>query len=554
MVAQITAILFSRLILFVLLFSASLFFLPAETFVSELLVIYALTTVIYLVSILFWFKSRQGYPVGLLLYFCILLEILLESVIILNTGGIFSNFSLLYFLSIISAGLFFQLRGSLSIATVTASIFLILGAYHLNHFGFLDVLVSSGVERLKSSAPADEIYLNVYISLCFFYVIAVLSGYLSQRLKSQLHELDQVKINLREILENMTSGLLYLNRDGIILYSNKIAEQLLGWKEGYRFNQHYRQVITHSQAVESLDQLYRDPALNFVTLEQPLLVNDPLAYYQISLNALHKSDQQMQGAIVSFQNITSLKRMEEKVLKKEKMATVGELSARMAHEIKNPLASISGSIQVLQQELILEHENQTLMNVVVKETDRLDRLLKNFLLYAREQRVEPQLLSLDDLLKEVTTLLKNQAADFHTLSIDYRAQPITIESDEHLLKQIFMNLGINALQAMQQKGGVLKIELNPNGEKIDVKFIDQGPGIVPDILIRIFEPFFTTKPHSSGLGLAICYSFIQRLKGALNVSNNSPGPGATFVVSLQKNWYPKFQNKKSLLLTGNKHE
>jgi signal transduction histidine kinase len=229
--------------------------------------------------------------------------------------------------------------------------------------------------------------------------------------------------------------------------------------------------------------------------------------------------------------------MEEQVRRQERLATVGSLAAGIAHEIRNPLASLSGSIQVLRGEMELTDDNKRLMDIVVRETDRLNTIITEFLEYARPKATQTEQIELRSILDETIMLLKN-SRDFHdNVLVTRDVEPhIMLKGDTQRLRQVFWNLLINACQVMPN-GGTLTITASlvslANKDKTVCEIIisDTGQGIAQEELRKIFDPFYTTKACGTGLGLAIAYRIIEEHKGTIQVQSE-PGKGAQFIIKL----------------------
>jgi two-component system sensor histidine kinase PilS (NtrC family) len=252
----------------------------------------------------------------------------------------------------------------------------------------------------------------------------------------------------------------------------------------------------------------------------------------MSTSLLRDEKDDVRGVILIFQDITATVQMEERIRRQERLATVGSLAAGIAHEIRNPLASLSGSIQVLQGELDLKGDNRHLMDIVVRETDRLNTIITDFLEYARPKTAQDDRIVLSSVLDETITLLKNSKQFVNGIRISCNVDPmITTRGDARRMRQVFWNLLINSCQAMPN-GGEMAISANPvsHGEEdswCEIVIADTGQGISPEHLAKIFDPFFTTKIGGTGLGLAIAYRIIEDHGGTIVVETGE-GRGTKF--------------------------
>jgi signal transduction histidine kinase len=241
----------------------------------------------------------------------------------------------------------------------------------------------------------------------------------------------------------------------------------------------------------------------------------------------------VRGIILIFQDITTMEQMKDRVRRQERLATVGSLAAGIAHEIRNPLASLSGSIQVLQGELDLLGDNRHLMDIVVRETDRLNTIITDFLEYARPKSTQDEQIIISSLIDETVTLLKNSKEFVDDIRISCNVDPeIAVRGEARRLRQVFWNLLINSCQAMPQ-GGKMTISASPvqydddDSAWCEIVIADTGQGISPEHLAKIFDPFFTTKIGGTGLGLAIVYRIIEDHGGTIAVEAEE-GKGTTF--------------------------
>jgi two-component system sensor histidine kinase PilS (NtrC family) len=246
--------------------------------------------------------------------------------------------------------------------------------------------------------------------------------------------------------------------------------------------------------------------------------------------------------IALFQDLTEVRRMTEQIRQADKMAAIGELSAAIAHDIRAPLASICGSIEVLVEELELSGDNKKLMELVSKESDRLDRIITDFLEYARMRKPEFEPIDVEQCLDEMLLLLGNSSEMKGSISmrIVNEAKGVRIFADEEQIKQVFLNLALNGCEAMCE-GGSLTIKIKRTAarmreggepeECIWIDFHNNGPEIEEDVISRVFEPFYTTKQGGSGLGLAIASRIVESHSGLIKVVSSREG-GTTFSVAI----------------------
>jgi two-component system sensor histidine kinase PilS (NtrC family) len=240
------------------------------------------------------------------------------------------------------------------------------------------------------------------------------------------------------------------------------------------------------------------------------------------------------GYLVTFQDVTDIKKLERDARLQQRLAAVGEMAAGIAHEIRNPLASMSGSIQILRQELPLSAEQGQLMDIVMRESERLNATIGSFLAYARPQKFAIARFDVRRALNDAALLLRNSAEvhEGHVIEVDLPATELWYDADEGQIKQIVWNLATNGLRAMPN-GGHLRLvgACNPGGEGVVITVQDEGVGIPPEELDALFQPFHGTFAQGSGLGLAIVHRIVTDYNGEIRVSSQ-PGHGTTVAVHL----------------------
>jgi two-component system, NtrC family, sensor histidine kinase PilS len=238
------------------------------------------------------------------------------------------------------------------------------------------------------------------------------------------------------------------------------------------------------------------------------------------------------GFLFTFQDVTDIKRLEHNARLQQRLAAVGEMAAGIAHEIRNPLASMSGSLQVLRQELPLSEEQSQLMDIVLRESDRLNDTIRSFLAYARPQRFVVARLDVAKVVHDTALLLRNSAdvREGHVVDVEAPDGPVWYEADENQIRQIVWNLATNGLRAMTS-GGRLVLGVTAEANEVVLSVADQGCGIPADELDGIFQPFKSSFEKGTGLGLAIVHRIVTDYNGAVQVSS-TVGAGTTVRVKL----------------------
>jgi len=383
---------------------------------------------------------------------------------------------------------------------------------------------------------------QVFISILSFYMVAFLSGHLSERLRRTNQELreksidfDDLRVLQDHILRGVASGIVTMDLQGHITSWNPAAEHVTGYSHA-EIKNNWQEVF--GKSIKALfghtDDLKERP---FQFDGDIVKKNGNRAVLGMTASLLRDDKDTVRGIILIFQDVTKMLEMEEQVRRQERLATVGSLAAGIAHEIRNPLASLSGSIQVLKNDLKLEDDNQQLMDIVIRETDRLNNIITEFLEYARPRSSRHEQIPLASLVQETIMLIRNSRESHENIEVRCNVETgVLIKGDAQRLRQVLWNLLINSCQAMPGGGGItisastLSIGANAD-EWLEIAVVDTGPGIGPEIVQKIFDPFFTTKTGGTGLGLAIAYRIIEDHGGNISVES-APGKGTTFKIKL----------------------
>lgn len=472
------------------------------------------------------------------------------------SGRVESPFAIFFFLTIVSASLLYNLAGALLIATL-ASLGYASTIIWGNLFAFKNLFSIDWIKNIYLLNDSD--FYRIFLYLCSFYLIAFLSGYLAERLKSKGQELflaslelDRMKMDTDDILQHMHSGLITIDTLGRIIYYNKTAEEIFGYPvkemKGKNFDQVFQKKMPElCKKLEQALSSEQTDSRNEVYIQNRKGQKIPLG---ISTSILLGKNSKKRGVIAVFQDLSEAKKIEEKMRIQDRLATVGELSAGIAHEIRNPLASISGSVEILKSELNLEGENQRLLELIIKESGRLNTILKEFLQYAKLGETSLGKVELKRIVDEVIEIVKKHPS--YQTGIDIRRRldesPLYILAEENQLNHLLLNLLVNALEAMENKGNELIITTRPSDlEKlldykkgfsaedpfITLAIIDQGKGMSEDQMEKVFLPFYSTKKNGTGLGLAIVHRIINNLNGRIECKSKL-GQGTAFILYLQK--------------------
>lgn len=506
----------------------------------EIPTFYLLVVSVYLITIIYALLINRVSNLELFAYIQLIGDLIIETLLVYITGGIESSFSFTYIITIIYASIILYRRGGYVIAGISSILYG--GLIDVQYYGLFETA------HFSILSPAETFY-KVFLHVLFFFVVAFLSGGLAESLRQTgeiLKEKDTDLVELqtfyKNVAQSMSSGLLTTDLKGHITSFNRAAEDITG-----NFFEDVKGKIWHEifnleeiKSVFSKLEMLRIPFRfegNYVRKDGAKLA------LGITISSLKNESGETTGAIGIFQDLTKIKEMEDDIKKKEKLAMVGELAAGMAHEIRNPLASLSGSMQILKSESSLSGENKKLLEIALRETEKLNRIISDFLTYARPTPLNKKRCDINRLLNDTITLLRNSREYQKKVKIaaNLEGKRLITEVDPNQMSQVFWNLSINAVQAMSD-GGELIISSKKRLKKgrghsdfdkdyIEITFKDTGNGINPVLKDKIFYPFFTTKDKGSGLGLAIVHRIIEDHKGEIKVESKL-NEGSRFIIHL----------------------
>ena len=453
------------------------------------------------------------------------LDLLTSAVLVHFTGSAESAFVLFFLLSPIAAAITMSRRAALLTATVASALFtatVVLGSNEL-----LPVL--PGQSTLPWEVPPDVIGRSILINCGAMFAVATLSGYIADQLRFasahvevQQQQIDNLAALHEDVVRCLTSGLITVDpRERVLTYNTAAAEIL-------RVPVHQALGAPLTNVLPALAQTPKKGArrieVNTEIAGEPRVLG-------VSVSPLTDRNQQSIGRILNFQDLTTLRQMEASVKRSEHLAALGRVAAGVAHEIRNPLASISGSLELLQEDASVEGEERQLMSIAIREIERLDGLVGDFLTYARPRK--PRLHPIDigsdisGVVATISALLETQA---HMPKINVHSEPgLWIEADHEQLTGLLWNLIRNATQAGESDVVEIRVR-RARGKRVQLLVSDKGTGIEEEALGKIFEPFFTTKEKGSGLGLAIVHRIVQDHKGTVEVTSRL-NRGTTFTIA-----------------------
>jgi len=459
-------------------------------------------------------------------------DLLLVTGLVYFFGGITSPFSMLYLVVIMVASVILQRRAGLTIA----------GLAYILYATLLTALARNWIPAL-SPLPTDlelsfRISYNLAVHLFGFYAVALLTSYLGEsasRAEEELAEktgsLANLEVFHRDVIQSISSGLISTDLDGNVTSVNRAALEILDTTEvsllGQPIDRSGLFSTTAWAAAASISSGNRRLRSELVVERGPEKL--PIGFTVTQLTDAHDVPT---GWIVVFQDLSQWRRLQEELRLKDRMAAVGELAAGLAHEVGNPLAAISGSVQLLSATIAAEHQERRLLDIIIKESLRLDRTIKGFLRFAKPRERAAARFDIAGLLAENTTLLRNseEATGRHEFTLDLDPESAHLAGDPDQISQIFWNLARNALRAMPE-GGKLFIRGRLQGEVYRIEFRDTGYGMSEEQRAKLFQPFQSFFDSGTGIGMAIVYRIVQEHGGSIQVESR-PEAGTRIVVEL----------------------
>jgi two-component system sensor histidine kinase PilS (NtrC family) len=500
---------------------------------------FAVIGVTYALTVAYALTLKQAEQRRWLVDVQLVLDTVIVSVIVYLTGGINSYFSSLYTLPIIAATTIESRRGGVLIGILSCLMYAaIVSAQYAGVPGF----------EPRQSDPLPDLRLALFtvgLNLFGFGAIAALTGYLAEGLRQadlQLQkasdQIEDLQAFSRHIIDSLTSGLATTDIEGRILTFNRAASVITGVDVADAVG---------ASAIEVLNLPQEFHALFGSRSERPRLPRIDISFrrkdgrkIELGLStALLYTNRGEAGFLLTFQDVTEARRLERQARVQQRLAAVGEMAAGIAHEIRNPLASIAGSIQILRQEVNLTAEQSELMDIVLRESERLNETIRNFLAFARPQRQAMAKVDVRRVITDAAKLLENSPESNHRIAVDVPAEAVWLQADEGQLRQIVWNLATNGLRAMPA-GGTLTLAVRESGSRTDpdggvvvIEVRDEGTGIASEDLDAIFQPFRSGFARGTGLGLSIVQRIVADYGGEIQVTSDR-GTGTTVLVRLPR--------------------
>jgi two-component system sensor histidine kinase PilS (NtrC family) len=486
-----------------------------------------------LLSALYFILLRTPLQLSLQGYLQLLIDLVLVNWLVYNTGDVESPFLALYLVVIFAASALFGRRGVSLLAFCGAVLY---ASTALSAMSGVIARAEGWQRDYEQGRPMFPFVLN----LGAIFAVAVLSSHLAERVKRSESELATATKDLADyrlfndrIIESMRSGLVTTDLRGHIITFNRAAEEITGHK-------------THEVRGNNIYSIFGDIEKQIEVGLESIRTRSRLPRFDIgcrtadnreihlgfSVAPLVDESDRSRGYVLTFQDLTEVMELEREVRRQERLAALGKMAAGLAHEIRNPLASMRGSVQVLASELNLSPDQSQLMEIVLRESDRLNRIVSDFLTYARPPRSERTVIELSSILSETVALLRNspELRPDHLITEQYPSEPVHYNGDPNQIRQIFWNLVRNAIQAMP-RGGELRVALDAkSGSDLTIIFSDDGDGMTRDQKERLFEPF-SSSSGGTGLGMAIVYQLVRDHNGKISVDSEA-GKGTRISITL----------------------
>src|SRR5579864_241488 len=487
-------------------------------FISTILLWYSLSF-FYVLLLSVWPEHRLQASLQ------VLTDLLLVSLVIHETGGWDSSLNFLYPLVIIVASL---LLPRVWAHLVAALAFILYGTVlELNYFGLVPSYANShpGLKTLQSI-----IFVNLFAFLAVAYLAGLLTAKLRQvgvQLKNTSGALESLQALHENIIHSISSGLITTGLDGRITLVNGAAQRLLERTPTELLGKRVDQLFLDSLPIAESQQTHGE-----VRFDAPTKFRKTL---RVRVSALTVPERGQLGYVYVLDDLTEIRRLEREVRMQDRLAAVGRLAAAIAHEIRNPLTSIAGSVSMLSGVPEMNEDHRRLLDIVTRESQRLNNIITDFLAYSRTKQYHFAKVDLIPLIEDTLTLMDHRMTAEKTgivIKRRFTVHQAYVFADGDRIKQVFWNLCENAVRAMKS-GGTLTVAVESLGEDWQVSFADTGTGMSPQQIEKIFEPFQSNFEGGTGLGLAIVYQIVQAHGGKV-WARSKPGQGTTFVLRLHR--------------------
>ena len=512
---------------------------------TSLASLYILTGIIYFLTLCYALLLDRIKQYILFAYVQLVFDVLFVTALIYVTGGIESIFSFMYILTIINAAIMLYRRGGLLIASASSIGYGSL--LDLQYFGIIHPYYTRASELMTYTI--GYYFYTLLMNIAAFYLVAFLSSYLTEelrrssvKLKAKQYDLDQLELLNRNIVQSINTGLITLNNQLEISYVNPAAEQISGFGyrdlEGIHIGDIFPKIVPYlsnsDKEGSNVDMPQPQKAID-IDFDRRDGIRLHLGFAQ---SILKDPGGDEIGLILIFQDLTEFRQMQDQVRRMDRLAVAGELAAGIAHEIKNPLASLSGSIQMLRDEVDFGPMQQRLMDITMREAERLNALVNEFLLFSRPEEAVDRSVEVNEVIDDTLEMLKNSPELSRPIHIEKTlSENLWVHIDAQRLQQVIWNLVLNAVQEMKNSGRLSVSTAirtkrgsgNAQEKLAEIAISDTGPGILPENQGKVFDPFFTTKDQGTGLGLTIVHRIVENYDGKIFLDSDGHS-GTTFTL------------------------
>src|ERR1700719_91010 len=492
--------------------------LPLRLFLSTILLWYTVS-LFYIVLLSFWHEHRLQASLQ------VLTDLIMVSLVVHETGGWDSSLNFLYPLVIIVASV---LLPRVWARLVAALAFILYGT--VLELIYYEVVPSYCTTHPGLKSLQAIIFVNLFAFLAVAYLAGLLTAKLRQvgvQLKHTSGELESLQALHENIIHSISSGLITTGLDGRVTLVNGAAQRLLD-----RTSEELVGARVDQLFLDSLPTVESQQAHGEVRFDAPTKFRKTV---RVRVAALTVPERGELGYVYVFDDLTEIRRLEREVRTQDRLAAVGRLAAAIAHEIRNPLTSIAGSVSMLSGVPEMNDDHRRLLDIVTRESQRLNSIITDFLAYSRTKQYHFDKVDLIQLVEDTLTLMDHRmTAEKTGITIERRfpAGQAWTTADGDKIKQVFWNFCENAVRAMKGGGG-LTVAVKSLGEDWQVGFTDTGAGMSPQQIEKIFEPFQSNFEGGTGLGLAIVYQIVQAHGGKV-WARSKPGQGTTFVLRLHR--------------------
>jgi two-component system sensor histidine kinase PilS (NtrC family) len=486
--------------------------------------IYLIAAAVYFFSVIYLLLFKFVKDLKNNIYLQMGIDVILITFLIFLTGNTQIDYSLFYTLVIIYSVIFLGRKGGLIVASASSifyGLFLDLEFYNLMPFIF-------PVQNDYNLSSAD-VLTNILVHVVSFYVLAFLASFVVEQekktrslLEEKESEFNQLDLLFRSMVESVYTGVMTIDLQNTIKTFNHAAEEITGFPRAKVQDRLIEDVFPEFVPFINEETINEQTQKRLEVIITGKMGNKIDLGWSIS-PLIGKHDNQI-GNILIFQDLTKIKQMEKKIEKNKNMALIGEMAAGWAHEVRNPLAAITGSIELLKQGLKLDGTDERLMQIILRGKDQLDSFARDFLLMARPVPVSRELVDLNEVVEEVLENIKLNKDWISTIKIvKVSSSKVKAFANTEQVRQIINNLVLNAIQSMEEDG-ILSIEtkrvrLEDKKEYAEIKVSDTGCGIKENDLKNIFEPFFTNKVKGTGLGLTIVNHIVDGYNGKIKIES-----------------------------------